>query len=148
MNYKILIALVLAGGIAIITAAVFIGIEKRDMVVADDPYQEGLNFDQTLKKYKELGWSVAVPAVVKLGESKLTLMVSDKDGGPLEGAEITFTANPMGTPDVRNCRCSAAGAGRYEAAVPFDRKGYWDITVKVSFGKETLKFSNKLNVEG
>ncbi|MBZ0155575.1 MAG: FixH family protein [Alphaproteobacteria bacterium] len=146
MNYKVLVAVILIAGIASVGASIYIGIQKRDMVVEENPYDAGLAYDETKKKEEQLGWRVVFPSSLKAGESAFQLDVYDKEGRGIDDASVELHLNRLGDPQVRTYRCRNAGKGRYMAVVRLDLPGYWDIRARVERGRDSMRFEGRIPV--
>ena len=147
INYKTLIVGILAGGFAIIGASVYIGIEKRDVVVEENPYDAGIGFEHAMKRKAELGWQVKFPGVLKKGESELVVTVNDKDGKAIKDAAVELQLNRLGTPELKEYKLSGNGGGQYTAMVKLDEAGYWDVSAHVASAHEVVRYDDRIHVQ-
>jgi nitrogen fixation protein FixH len=147
MNYKVLITGIFAGVLMIIAASVLMGISKREVTVVDHPYEDGLKYDATQKKYSDMGWKVVVPPSLKK-DGKLDVCVYDRNGSPLDVTAVEFSVNRIDSPEVVKYRAVRADHGRYGAAVDFSSKGLWEIKVNLTQGGDTLSYDSRINIEG
>ena len=149
MNYRLLIAGLLIGGLVIIGASVYIGYAVRDREVVDNAYEAGLKFDEVAKKKEELGWKVELPRVLHVGagESAVVMVViTDRAGAGLANATVDIDLNRMGNRQVRTFHCTADKAGRYSVPVHFEAPGYWDVRVHVARLQDSLVFDDQINI--
>lgn len=147
MNYKILISVIAGLGFVIMAGLVWASILMRDVTVVEHPYDAGLNYDATQKKYAELGWKVVAPASAAK-DGPLSITVYDGNGAPLDNATVEFMLNRIGSPDVKKYRATQGGQGRYGVTAAITSKGYWELRVNVSHGKDTLSYDRKIRIDG
>ena len=146
MNYKLLISTIAVAVFAIIFASLWTGIATREVTVVDHPYDEGLKYDATQKKYADLGWKVVTPSSLKNTE-RLNVNVLDKNGAPLADVAVEFAANRITSPDIRKYHAVQTERGRYEAKVDFSSQGLWELKVNVTRGNDTLSYESKLHID-
>ena len=72
------------------------------------------------------------PTPLKKGDAELIVMVKDKDGKPIEGAEVNISYS-MTTMNMGNTSGKATdeGGGRYTIKTTFDHAGNLKFTVQV-----------------
>ena len=101
--------------------------------VADDPYEAGLAYDQTLARQaieQSLGWtaSVAHPRAAGGGE-EITVRWTDRSGHPLRGLAVTgLLRRPATENENASLRFQEEVPGTYTAFAPV-AAGAWDIEV-------------------
>jgi nitrogen fixation protein FixH len=147
MNYKLLIITIAVVVFAIIGVSLWTGIEMREVTVVEHPYDEGLKYDATQKKYAELGWRVVTPSSANK-DGQLTVWVYDKNGVPMDGASVEFAINRIAGHEIKKYRAAQTERGRYGASVDFYSKGCWEIKVNVTHGTDTLSYDNKIQIDG
>ena len=147
MNYKFLISGIFAGVLTIIAASVVMGIAKREVTVVDHPYEDGLKYDATQRKYSDMGWRVVVPPSLKK-DGKFDVCVYDRSGVPMDVTAVEFAVNRIDSPEVVKYRAVRADHGRYAAPVDFSSKGLWEIKVNLTQGADTLSYDSRINIEG
>lgn len=123
---------VLANGIMIAFA-----LETFTGVTTDHAYEEGLAYNKTLaaaRAQEKLGWKVAIDLAAPTHEhARLAVTLTDRDGAPLSGAQITARfIRPTTDGFDSQARLSEAGAGRYEAETGLALPGQWDVVVTAS----------------
>jgi len=104
--------------LAIIGASLWMGITLREKTVVEHPYDEGLKYDSTQKKYADLGWKVETPEALSKGK-RLDVWVYDKNGALMDGASVEFVINRIASPDVNKYRTVQTERGKYGANVVF-----------------------------
>ena len=147
MNYKILITTIATCVFGIIVASLWAGIQMREVTVVEHPYEEGLRYDSTQKKYQDLGWKVVVPPSLKPG-GQLQVLIYDKNGAPLDVSQVELAVNRINSTDIKKYRAARADRGRYDAQVDFSSKGLWEIRVNLTQGADTLSYDNQIHIDG
>ncbi len=147
MRYKILIISLLLGGFAIVAASVSMSIMKRDIQVEDSPYEAGLRYDETIRTYAELGWTVDMPESVRAGDKVLKIKLSDKKGNFMADAAVNCLISKCARYDVRRSACSSTSDGYYECPVIFDGPGCRNVKVSVGMGADNMVIDRKIIVE-
>lgn len=147
MNFKTLVIAILTMGFVIIGASVYIGYERRDVVVEDNPYDAGIEFEHSLKRKAELGWQVKFPYALKKGADQLVVTVSDKDGKDIDNASIKLLVNRLGYPEVTEYKLSGNGHGQYTAMVKLDAAGYWDVSAYVERAHDSVRFDQRIQAQ-
>lgn len=96
--------------------------------VADDPYEAGILFNQTLAKREaqtRLGWSAKLQATPGSG---LVITLADRDGRPLDGLDLSGrVTRPATETGRRSLDFTAMGRGAYRTGVG-GLHGAWDLT--------------------
>ena len=128
-------------------ASVSIGIMKRDIQVEDSPYEAGLRYDETLRRYAKLGWKVDLPKEAKAGEKMLNIRLLDGKGRPIEDAGVNCLINRCELSDVVSTTCGHTVDGYYKCPVDFDGPGCRDVRVNVGRAADNMVFDEKIIVE-
>lgn len=83
------------------------------------------------------------PAPAMMGDVELLLTVTDKDGNPIEGANVDVAADHT---DMSGMGMSGLatdkGGGKYSIKANFDESGNWMLTVKVT--KDSLDYKEDI----
>lgn len=109
--------------------------------VEQDYYNKALHWDDheaMVQASARLGWKADITvgsAVTSQGQRALILKLTDKDGAPVEHAQVQVAffhrAHPM---DLRQAELKATGAeggGTYAGSVPLDQAGIWEFRLTV-----------------
>ncbi len=147
MNYKILIYSVMFVGFAIMTGLVWTSMVMRDVTVVEHPYEAGIAYDATQKRYAELGWKVISPVSANK-DGQLNVSVYDRNGTAMDNATVEFMLNRIGNPDIKKYRAERTEHGMYSVHADFSSKGYWELRVNVTQGKDTLSYDSKIKIDG
>lgn len=147
MNYKTLIIAILIAGFSIIGLSVYIGINKRDAVVEENPYYAGLKFDETMRKQAELGWRVKFPHTFKAGDRRIEFKVFDKNNSSIKDASVELRLNRLGNAKVKKYECLNSKNGQYAADVKLDAPGYWEVRVRVEHLNNSIHFDDRIYVQ-
>lgn len=130
-----MIVVVLAVNVAFITTA-FV---TNPGLVNEDYYEQGRSYEKEINKKQiersNLGWQLnfATPEAPRLGQAApYRLVVTDKLGRPLKGAEVSIHAfRPSNAKDDFQVVLSELTDGIYEARISFPLKGIWDLIITV-----------------
>ena len=131
----IIVGLLLGNAIAV---AVLLGLSSGETQrrVLPDYYQRAASWDVTMAEAQhsaDLGWRAQV--VVRGRE--LTVIVVDRDGAPVAGAEVELTAVPRGRVDATvTAAAIAIGPGTYRVALIGERGGLHDVALRVVRGDQ------------
>jgi len=147
MKYKILIAIIVLAGLGIVAASVWIGVEKRDVQVEENPYDAGLQYDERLRRYAELGWKIEIPKEIRAGERWLAVGLFDRDGRPMKDAKMECLIATHGKADLMRTTCTHRGEGFYQCAVKPAASGYLNVRVNASRANDTMRFDNIVIVD-
>ena len=147
MNYKALIIAVSSLVLAIIAGSLWAGIATREVTVVEHPYEDGLKYDQTQKRYADLGWKVVAPSSLDKS-GRLEVKIYGKDGAPLDAGSVEFALNRLGSSEIKKYRAPRDGGGSYGARVDCPLPGYWELKVQVTRGADTLSYDSRLHIDG
>lgn len=143
MRYKLLILLVFVIGFGAIVSAIAIGILRRDLTVEEHPYEAGLEFDKSLKKYADLGWNLET---VEVRDGTIAVRITDKNKEPLRGAIVECSLNKCADVHIKNYICRYGSDGYYQAAIDMGDASCIDVKVNVLYGGEVLSFDRKITL--
>lgn len=143
--YRIVAAMVLITGMSIIGASISIGYASRELTVTENPYADGLRFDEVNKLRESLGWHVIVPQTVMSG-GQLKIEVRGKNSEAIENADVDFHLARMGAMETAKYRAEPAGDGVYAARLNRSDSGYWDMDIKVTLNGNQLEFKNIIKI--
>lgn len=139
-----------------IFVAISLAVGDRSFAVVPDYYQKAVDWDdhkQVLADSAALGWSVQViPSreVSVRGERELAVVLHDRDGSPIEDAEVNATLYPHArASQVAEVALPATDEpGRYAAPAQMRRDGVWSIALHVTRGDATFVHEEKPYVRG
>ena len=98
---------------------------------------------QAAERQAALGWSIGMESET----ARPALLLHGRDAEPLNGAQITATANrPMGTQAPVELPFHAVGAGHYEAQDTLPLPGQWDLMISITHNGETLRVTRRVIV--
>jgi nitrogen fixation protein FixH len=146
INYKTLIISILVLGISSVAIVIYTGIEKRDVLVEENPYDAGKEFEFALKRKTELGWEVTFPSSLNRGNSQITVAIRDKQGHAINDAEVELQLNRLGSPQVMDYKLSGKGDGQYTAVVNVGETAYWDVIAHVRRGRDVVRYDGRIYV--
>jgi nitrogen fixation protein FixH len=151
VSWKLVIAVVAAAALAAVVGAVWVGTRTFERTVVADPYETGIHHDADRRRARELGWNARVDeGGLRAGpDARLSVVLTGRDGAPLDGAEVTFRVERPGTSRYdRSARAALDGAGRYTATLPMPEPGFWDLDIVVQKGAESLTLGRWIHVGG
>jgi nitrogen fixation protein FixH len=133
-----LIIALLAAQTLMMAVAVYLTVADESFAVEPDYYQQSLDWDATMAQQRhnqhlgwQLQWSVAENATL-FGDRKVRCRLLDRQGHPLDGAEIGLVAFPHARGSQRlSATFSAAGEGWYETTLRITRPGKWEFRFAV-----------------
>lgn len=135
----------LGGQMALMLAMVGVATHDRSFAVEPDYYEKALHWDAQVARdaaERSLGWAARVRLGAESGplrERELEVRVTDAQGRPLEGAEVTLEMfHPIDAAHRVVGALTAAGPGRYVAQVGAHRAGLWDTRIAVRRGPDAL----------
>jgi nitrogen fixation protein FixH len=146
---KVLIGFVTLTAILAVAGSFIVGIKNFDGTVSERPYEEGLLWDEVLRKKASLGWSVDIEKKrFTTGSNDITIAILNKLRQPLKNADISvMISRPSTTVYDRDVQVVKSGEGLYRANIDFPLFGYWYITTEVSQERERLPFKKRIFVE-
>jgi nitrogen fixation protein FixH len=105
-------------------------------LTTEHAYDEGVAYNRTLaaqRAQERLGWQVKLDfAGTQAGGGRIALALADREGRPLDGAEVTATlVRPTSGGHDHSARLEAAGPGQYQAAMALDLPGNWDLRLEI-----------------
>ena len=131
---------------------VFMILANRDPSFAVEPdyYQKGLDWDRTMAQEaanRVLGWTARLEdSAPAPGGRRLVLRVLDREGRPVEGAEVTLEAlHGARAAEIVRGRLTGSGQGRYGADLPLVRAGVWELRVRAARGAAV--FTQRIDAE-
>jgi len=134
----------LAGGAGANIGLMVVATRDRSFAVEPDYYQKALRWDETMAqeaRNQALGWTatVAFERSARPGEAKVTALVDDRAGHPVEGARVAVeTFHAARARHVVTGALAPEAAGRYSAVLALDRPGLWEVRLRVERGDETF----------
>jgi nitrogen fixation protein FixH len=146
---KTLIAVVTVIGLAAVVGSIIVGLSSFDGTVTDNPYEEGLRWDNTRKSLDELGWRVRLEGdMFYPGDNEMTLSVMDRNNRPVDAEGITvMRSRPSSAEYDAYFMGTELKKGVYRVTVHFPVYGVWDIKVFVPDRGRALMYEERLFVE-
>lgn len=122
---------------------VWVAIGTFTGVVDPQYYRTGLEYNRLLEeaeRERALGWAVDVAADVAAdGHGRLVVRVRDREGRPVEGAEVVARfLRPTSEGHDFGLTLGPRGEGTYAAAFVLPLFGQWDVHVRVRRGGERV----------
>jgi nitrogen fixation protein FixH len=121
---------------SIVAATVYLAHSDRSFAVEPAYDEKAMRWDETARareRSEALGWESSVHAAVAGPSTRLTVLLTARDGAPVEGASVVAVAFASARASQRyRLELAASGPGRYEAALPSPRTGLWQVQVKAS----------------
>jgi nitrogen fixation protein FixH len=122
---------------------------SRQAFVEPDYYRKAVAWDSTLAERARsaaLGWALEARLERESGPgpgrtsgpgARLRVFLRDRGGAPLEGARVTVTAvHNLEADRPTLAACAASQPGVYEASLPLDRGGSWELRFAAVRGSE------------
>ena len=125
-----------------VMGAVFATHGKSVMVEADY-YNKAIHWDQqeTMQRASDdLGWKMDLKVgdtATTGGERALILTVTDKDGLPVENAQVSVSYfHHARALELHQADLKSVGSGQYATSTLLDRKGLWEFRVTIRRGTD------------
>lgn len=107
--------------------------------VEEDYYQKAVDWDEELAERRQsaaLGWTVALSTPAG---GLLRADITDKDGAAVIGAHVEVVLFHYARASERNkALMKEVAPGRYGAAVPMERAGWWEARLRARLGDQTF----------
>jgi nitrogen fixation protein FixH len=148
---KLVIAAIATVVLGVVAATIWVASQSYERTVVANPYESGIHHDVDRQRAQALGWAMVVHEdALRAGqEAVLAVTLSGKDGGPLDGAGVTFRVSRPGTTRFdRSAPARLEGRGRYVATLPMTEAGFWDLDVVIERGGESLTLGKWIHAAG
>jgi nitrogen fixation protein FixH len=126
---------------------VFALVASRNPTFAVEPdyYRKAINWDATQaidRASKALGWTVDLetsPTAGESGDRRVSCRFKDREGNPIEGAQVELVAFPHARATERQTLLLAdERGGLYAATAKMKRAGLWEFRLTVRRGPQTF----------
>lgn len=118
--------------------------------VERDYYRKALRFDDELARRRAsdlLAWRIDshVQLADEGRQGRVTVTVTDSTGIPVAGASVSVVAmHNARAADELAATLVEVGAGVYEAPLPAERPGEWEVRITVARGEERFASSERI----
>ncbi len=127
-------------GVTIAANAVFVTLALSTFpgVVADEPYVQGLAFNDALAErahQADAGWTASVSVARSAGgggPAEIALVIRDAGGDPVRGLEVTGAIGRPATAAHDRVLVFAPSGGSYVAVVDDLADGAWELTMRTA----------------
>lgn len=124
--------------------SVMIAIADPSASVVPDYYQKALAWDDEMARRaasEALGWEAEIDVsegADLLGQRTLVLTLTDRDGRPLDGADVELRLfHHARASDPQRVELRGHGSGRYSGTAVMRRAGLWQVDLAATRGLET-----------
>ena len=147
---------VLAGlfGIVVAVNAIMIWFATSSWtgMATEGAYQKGLDYNRNLQAASDqaaLGWTVDIDvALVEASQGEIGVLLLDREGKPLERAEIAATfERPTHEGADFTVDLQPRGAGRYGAGLEAMLPGAWNVHTVVRRGEQMMVHDSRHELE-
>ena len=120
--------------------------------VEENYYQRGVRWDEELAqraRNRALGWKlVATMSPADTGRhALLRIALTDSTVRPIEGASVVVRAMHIARArDQMEVTLARRAPGEYEALVPVERAGWWELRIDIHRGRERFTATERLEV--
>jgi nitrogen fixation protein FixH len=115
---------------------IYLATSDPSFAVEEDYYQKAVGWDEKRAQDRRnavLGWQVALqvePAATVAHDPVLRVVLTDRQGRPIDGARLAVEAFPVARADrIQRLTGAGSGAGVYGAPVSIRRPGRWEFRV-------------------
>jgi nitrogen fixation protein FixH len=130
---------------------IWLAIESFSGLTAEDAYQRGITYNQTLAAKEAelaLGWQASVTWQADRsgpGKGRLELRLLDRLGQPLQGAEVKARLRrPVGPETATHVALVASGPGVYGADLTLPLRGQWDVDLDMTTASGNDHMTNRI----
>lgn len=126
--------------IAVNLVFVYLAIDTFTGVTRENPYQEGLEYNEVLaarESQRDLGWQGDVTfSKAGAGEDSITVTLTDRAGAPLSGLTLDgVLRRPTHEGMDQTLTWHEGAPGSYSTQVALPRRGNWDLEVSADDGR-------------
>ncbi|MGN6369224.1 MAG: FixH family protein [Phycisphaerae bacterium] len=129
--------------IGLCTLGVCYAVSGAQVVVEADYYNKALHWDDHLALQQaslRLGWKTSLElgnTVTTAGERAVILHITDRDGKPIENAQVDVGYFHHARPaELHTAVLKASAPGTYTASVPLNRAGTWEFRISAAREKD------------
>ncbi len=137
----------IAGALALQVIAslvtIYLATSNPSYAVEDDYYQKALAWNAKRaqdRRNLKLGWTLTYevePATTAGDQAALSVVLTDTDGSPVDGALLELEAfHNARADDVLRARLDGHGDGRYSTSLPMTRRGVWEVRFVAERGED------------
>lgn len=133
----------------IVAASVIVGIRSFDGTVTDNAYEEGLRWDDTNKRTKELGIIVKFRnKKIRMGDNEVLITMNKSDGTPynLSSLRLHITRPSTNRYDM-DVIAERIDDGLYRARMNLPLYGYWEVIIIPEGLDRGIEFKEEIFVE-
>lgn len=119
--------------------------------IEPDYYRKAVTWDSTMAqadRNRALGWTVS-PALDAIGDRSrptLSVILHDAEGVPITGARVRVEAMPIAhANDVLEAALAEGDSGRYEARLPVEASGLWEVRMVARRGRDRFTADFRLD---
>lgn len=140
---KTFIWAVVVMGFVAVAGAVIVGSIYRDKEISDEPYEEGLRWDQDRARMRELGWKMQATTIeIKDKRARLVLEVTGPEGAviidPLDMRAVA--SRPAGELQDIPCQVDQTAGRRLEVLCELGTYGKWDFVMDIDTASGPVRF--------
>jgi len=137
-------------GLGAVVGTVWVGSAVREETVVANAYEEGLRQDADRRARAALGWEVRLPPPPAApGTAALAFEVRDREGKPLEGADVrVWLSRPETSRGAVTRDARPVGPGRYTVDLELAAPGAWLLRFEVRRGADRVQIEKLITVGG
>jgi nitrogen fixation protein FixH len=146
---RTLLFLIALTAIGAVIGAFVVGSMVFDGTVVENPYEQGIAWDEVRKRREASGLTVTLAAsAYRRGRNDIIVEVSTRPGDPAGEDDLLLRVSRPSSADYDKTYSAARQKdGRYGAVVDLPLRGFWVITVLVDRGGAPLEFNREVYVE-
>lgn len=113
-------------------------------------YEKGMAYPDELLKLQQKGWDFAVlsPQMRAGVPSEIELLITDKTGQPVTGAEVEMEISRLTMPDTLPIQVAEEGKkGHYTLSVNLPLYGHWQVLTRMSLEGDEIKHDFRIYAE-
>lgn len=146
---RTLLVFIALTAVGAVIGAIVVGSMVFDGTVVEDPYEQGIAWDEVRKRREASGLTVTLAASsYRRGRNDVVVEVSTRPGDPVGEDDLSLRVSRPSSADYdRTYGAARQEDGRYGAVVDLPLRGSWEITVLVDRGGAPLEFPREIYVE-
>ncbi|HEX6313521.1 MAG TPA: FixH family protein [Gemmatimonadaceae bacterium] len=151
MMWPVAVATILGLTVAANIWVIRIANADPSFAVEENYYERGVHWDDEMaqrSRNRELGWTLdASLTPIEAGRgAALSIALRDSVVGPIENASVVVRALHVARANSPvEVTLSPTGAGHYEAMVPLERAGLWELRFEVQRGADRFTATERLD---
>ncbi len=150
--WPLIVVALLLGQVVLSGVTVLYAVSDPAFATEPDYYRKALSWDSDASRRRaahELGWEIHLDVSTiesPLHNRNVRVLLRDRDGGPLRGADMTCEAFPHARAKDRLTLSFREIDGAYEAELPVRRIGIWELRLTLRHGDRSASITKIVDI--